>query len=284
MTLSSEVSKSFNDIAIYYDNHAKVQQEIGARLFSRLDYIKSSPRFILDLGCGTGGFSKLLKKKYPAATIIAIDLAHNMLLRAQKKQRFYRHWSLINGDILQLPIADNAIGLIFANQVIHWVKSLPALFTELLRVMQPNGCLLFSTLGPETFKEIRQTWGTIDNYSHTNNFMDMHDLGDQLMTNAFLDPVVDMEMLTAHYQSPSNLLISLKKQGVRNINKNRNPGLTSKSKLDAFYHAYDSLRTVSGKYPLTYEIIYGHAYKNSNEIFIPIAAVKKTTRDLSSIF
>ncbi|WP_419421175.1 malonyl-ACP O-methyltransferase BioC [Legionella sp. D16C41] len=284
MNPKTEICNAFNQHAVHYQQAAKVQTEIGNRLFERLDYLKIQPRFILDLGCGPAIFSLLLKKKYPKAVIIGLDIAYEMLLQARQKQTFWRKWLLINADMMTLPFVDGVFDLIFANQVIHWNATLAPLFRELNRVMAPNGCFMFSTLGPDTFKELKQAWALVNNYAHTNNFIDMHDIGDCLLNERFLDPVVDMEYLTVHYNDLGELTSSLKAQGVRNINLHRNQGLTAKGHWQAFEKNYQKLLTIDGKYPLTYEVIYGHAWKGEQrrletgiETFIPISKIGKRT-------
>lgn len=287
MSLNIEICNTFNKHASEYEQAAKIQNEIGQRLFERLDYLKINPRYILDLGCGTGLFSLQLKKKYPQAEIIGLDLAQNMLLEAKKKQGWWRNkWPLINGDMTRLPFASGSFDLIFANQTIHWAQSLEQVFGELNRVMNNQACLMFSTLGPDTFKELKQAWSIADSYAHTNEFADMHDVGDSLLKERFLDPVVDMELLTVHYGDLRKLLINLKSQGVRNINRMRNEGLTGKHAWQVFTDAYQEHRTNEGKFPLTYEVVYGHAWKGSQhrvgdgaEVFIPISQIKRSTTD-----
>ncbi|WP_028388076.1 malonyl-ACP O-methyltransferase BioC [Legionella fairfieldensis] len=282
MTLKNEICNSFNKCAQGYEQAAKVQKEIGMRLFERLHYLKIAPRYVLDLGCGTGFFTQMLKNLYPKASVIGLDLAHAMLIEARKKQGWRRKWPLINGDMTSLPFADSLFDLIFANQVIHWSSSFSSLFGELNRVMNANACLMFSTLGPDTFKELKQTWQTVDDYAHANEFNDMHDIGDFLLAEHFQDPVVDMEVLTAHYPDLRHLVQSLKAQGVRNINQARNKGLTTRLAWQAFESAYRTLCTAEGKYPLTYEVVYGHAWKgekrrsgkDGTEILIPVSQIK----------
>jgi malonyl-CoA O-methyltransferase len=282
MNLKTEICNAFSKHALEYEQAAKVQNEIGERLFERLHYLKISPRYVLDLGCGTGLFTPRLKKLYPKAEIIGLDLSEAMLVQARKKQRLWRKWPLINGDMTALPFADGCFDLIFSNQVIHWSQPFAAVAHELNRVMNTNGCLMFSTLGPDTFKELKQAWKIVDNFAHTNNFMDMHDIGDCLLAEHFLDPVVDMELLTVHYKSLIELLQNLKAQGVRNINQERNRGLTGKESWQNFETAYQSLRTAEGKYPLTYEVVYGHAWKGEQrrlgtgtETFIPVSKIAR---------
>ena len=261
MNVTDEICKSFNDHAVHYEKAAKIQYEIGERLFERLDYLNIKPQYVLDLGCGPGVFSQRLKKYYPAATVIGFDLAFDMLRQAKSKQSWRTKWPLVGGNMLRMPFASSQFDLVFANQVIHWSTPLSSVMRELARVMNTQGCLMFSTLGPDTFCELRQAWSEVDQYAHTNDFIDMHDLGDCLLSEHFLDPVVDMEMLTAHYSSIPDLIRSLKAQGIPNINQGRKRGMTGKHTWRHFESSMSTFLTEQGKCPLTYEVVYGHAWK-----------------------
>jgi malonyl-CoA O-methyltransferase len=283
MNLITEISKSFNLHAAEYQKAAIVQKEIGERLVERLDYLNMTPRYILDLGCGPGYFSKLLKKRYPNAQIIGVDLALMMLHCAHHQQSIFKKWNLVQADMLRMPFSSGMFDLVFANQVIHWGSSLQAVMQEINRVMNINGCFMFSTLGPDTFRELRHSWSKVHAYAHTNDFADMHDLGDILLSEQFVDPVVDMEMLTVHYDSLPQLLKALKAQGVRNINPERNQGLTGRKAFQAFEEAIQQFRTEEGQFPLTYEVVYGHAWKGAihrtssggTEAFISVSQLKQ---------
>lgn len=281
MNPNQEICNAFNAHASEYEKNARLQTEIGTRLFERLDYLAMKPEYVLDLGCGTGYFTALLKTRYPEAQVISFDLAHAMLLESAAKKNAGEDWFLIEGNMQKLPFATGVFDLIFANQVIHWAASLPGVFRELNRVMRKDACLMFTTLGPDTFRELKQAWQLADSFSHSNEFLDMHHIGDSLMNERLLEPVVDMEMLTLHYESLPRLVRSLKAQGVRNIHERRNGGLTGKGSWAAFESAYERLRTPEGKYPLTYEVIYGHAWKGLQsatdkgvETFFPLSQLR----------
>ena len=278
-----EICKAFDAKASVYDDAALVQYEIGTRLFERLDYLKIDPRFILDVGCGTGVFSERLKKRYPKATIVGLDVSFNMLKGAKERHTWRNKWPLIGADMQHIPFAEGTFDLIFANQVIHWSTEIPAVVRELSRVLRISGCVMFSTLGPDTFIQIRQAFSNVDPYAHTNSFLDLHDLGDILLSEHWLDPVVDMEMLDVNYPKLSSLLRALKSQGVRNIHFKRLPGLMGRRRWRQFEETYRQLfMTKEGAYPLTYEVIYGHAWKGASrrtslgiETMIPIAQIKR---------
>lgn len=255
-----EIGQSFNAHASEYEGEAQVQLEIGCRLFERLDYLKMSPRTILDIGCGPGTFLSELSERYPNAEIVALDIAHSMLSMAKSKQTPQNTWHIINADMHNMPFAADQFDLIVSNQVLHWSHSLPAVLREWHRVLRPDGCLLFSTLGPDTFQELKQAFQQVDAYAHVNTFYDMHHVGDCLL-KAFADPVVDMEVILAHYTSLSTMLRSLKAQGVKNIHQNRKSGLMGKAAWRQFEAEMALSQTDTLKYPLTYEVIYGHAWK-----------------------
>ncbi len=251
-----------------FSQATKVQIEIGKRLFERLHYLKIKPRYVLDLGCGPGVFSRLLKKHYPHAQIVGLDFVFERLQDAKSNQGWWRKWPLVNADITALPFPDGLFDLVFANQVIHRAQPLSGVVSELSRVISPDGCLMFSTLGPDTFCEVRKVSQDID----LNPFPDMHDVGDRLLADYFLDPVVDMDMLTAHYATLPKLLDALKTQGVPPIHSTH-----------AFEQAMSLGCTIDGKFPLTYEVVYGHAWKGAQrrtnkgvETSISVAALKAT--------
>lgn len=282
IAINNEICKAFGKQAAAYELAAKVQQEIGERLFERLQYLKISPQRILDLGCGPGVFSRELSVMYPKAQIVGLDIAQSMLVQARKKQSWRRKWSLVTADMKHMPFATGMFDLVFANQVIHWGSPLPHVFREINRVMNVNGCLMFTTLGPDTFQELRMAWSGANQYAHVNEFMDMHDIGDSLMAEHFLEPVMDMELLSVHYETLPQLLNALKTQGVRNINPERNQGLTGKSAWKQFEKNYANFLTDKGKYPLTYEVVYGHAWKGEQrktdrgiETLIPVSQILK---------
>ncbi|MDP3705511.1 MAG: malonyl-ACP O-methyltransferase BioC [Legionellaceae bacterium] len=285
MNLKAEICNAFNSHASEYELVAEVQHEIGDRLFERLQYLKMQPRYVLDVGCGPGIFTSRLKKQYPKAHIIGLDMAHAMLTLAGGKQSWRRKWTLVNADMTALPFASGQFDLIFSNQVIHWSSTLAAVIREFNRVLRPGGCVMFSTLGPDTFQELRHAFKAVDSYAHVNDFLDMHDIGDCLLREKFDDPVMDMDTLTAHYASLPDLLHGLKAQGVRNVHAKRNPGLMGKRAWHDFEQEMLTFRTADHKFPLTYEVLYGHAWKGMQqrtdqgiETFVSVEQLKSTLK------
>ena len=282
----NSVSQSFSEASQTYDQCAVFQREIADRLVERLDLFKIQPQRILDVGAGTGYCTRLLEKQYKKAKILGLDLSHGMLTQAKRQARWLTHSRFVRADAHKLPLLDHSVDFIFSNLAMHWFNDLAACLKEFKRVLKPNGLLLFSTLGPDTFKELRDSWARVDGDVHVNQFWDMHDVGDALMHAGFLDPVMDMEYVTLKYQRLNDFMKELKALGVVNAMKGRSKGLMGKSKLQVLHAEYETYRK-NDRLPVTYEVVYGHAWGRDLEttsaadsdgvISIPITSIGRSS-------
>ena len=245
--------------AASYDGSGVLHKEISKRLLERLDLVKLSPRAVLDAGCGTGGSSAELLKRYRGARVVALDLSEAMLAQAGRKQKLFRKFQRVCGDLACLPLVADSQELVISNLALHWSDDLDEAFSEFARVLRPGGLLSFSTFGPDTLKELRAAWAQVDGHNHVNLFVDMHDIGDAMIRAGFADPVLDVEHVTVNYTRLDELLADLKATGEGNATAGRSPGLTTPGQLKALALAYESNRTAEGL-PATYEVVYGHAW------------------------
>ncbi len=255
----AQARRSFEHAAAAYDQAAALQQEVGQRLLERLELMKIQPRRVLDLGCGTGQCIPGLMSRYKAAEIVALDIAAPMLSQARRRGRWLRRPRCICGDAERLPLADSSVDLVFSNLMLQWCVDLDRVFGELQRVLRPGGLLLFTSFGPDTLQELRDSWSRVDGYNHVNAFQDMHDVGDALVRARFADPVMDVERLTVTYPDVWQLMRELKQIGAHNVTAGRPRGLTGRSHMQALVEAYERFRE-GGILPASYEIVHGHAW------------------------
>ena len=263
-----DVRRGFERAAHAYDSAAFLQREVAERMFTRLEYVKLQPKIILDSGCGTGHGARLLAARFGDANIIALDHAAAMLHAGRGQVSWWkRRMALLGGnpprflcaDMEALPLAANSIGLVWSNQALHWCD-LDRSATEAHRVLETNGLFMFSTLGPDTLKELRSAFAGLDAYEHVNRFIDMHDIGDALVHAGFADPVMDMEIVTITFDDIPAIVRDLKTLGARNHLKGRRRGLMSPTQWRKVVQHYEAFRK-DGKLPVTIEVIYGHAWK-----------------------
>ena len=230
---------------------------MGARLLERLDYVKIAPRRILDAGSGPARETQALARRYRGAQVVALDFALPMLPRRGPIDRWLGRGVIpVCGDFQRLPFAAASVELVWCNLALHWVSDPLAAFREFDRVLAPEGLILFSTLGPDTLKELRAAAGA----TRVHEFVDMHDLGDMLLHAGFADPVMDQETLTLNWASPQALLDELRSLG-GNVSPQRPAGLRTPRWRARLEREFDALRGPDGRLSLRFEIAYGHAFK-----------------------
>ncbi len=205
------------------------QLTIAEQLFERLSYLKIAPQSVLDLNDGTDIFIQKLQAIYPNAKVEGLQLTQ---------------------ATETLSFETDTFDLVFSSMPLMPAQQSEQFIRALHGVMKEEGCLMFSSFGPDTFQEA-------PDFSKANAFIDMHDLGDILLGEHFSDPVVDMDKFTVNYSNQKGLLASL--AGFASVE------LLSDLKVDA----------------LTYEVVYGHAWKQQvapahDEASISIDALRNT--------
>ena len=281
------VRDDFSNAASSYDAAAIVQHEICERTLERVDMLKLQPRSILDIGTGTGRSLHGLKSRFADSLITACDFALPMLNQCHQQLDDSHAVNLVCSDAERLPYADESFNLVFSTSTFQWCTDLNQVLSECRRVLCSDGVLIFSTFGPDTLLQLRNSWAQVDDFDHVHEFIDMHHIGDLLLATQFSDPVVDMEMIDIQYSSFRQLLQDLKDTGSRGKFKYtdlpRSSGLMSKQKYLRLQQAYETYRQENGLLPASYEVIYGYARKGafeqasgkSEEITVPFSDIKR---------
>ena len=253
--------RRFARAAATYAAAARLEAEVGSRMLERLDYLKLAPRRILEAGCGPGRESGALLKRYPGAELVELDYALPMLRRERSLlSRLARRPAAMQvcGDLRRLPLAEGSIDLAWSNMALHWMADPQAALRELARAVAPGGLLLLSTLGPDTLAELRAAAGG----GRVHRFADMHDVGDALVAAGFSAPVMDAERLTVTYTGGEALLADLRASGQTFAAPGRSRGLAGRRFRSALADALQA-RMREGRLPVTFEVVYGHAWKDA---------------------
>lgn len=274
-----QMRRQFDRVAKTYEAHAVAYQEIADRLLDKLEFIKINPQRIVDLGCGLGNLMSVLGAKYPEAQVIGVDLSYGMLNEGMKK---YPEQQVIQADSAFLPLPDESVELVMSNLMFPWCDDLASIFAEVRRVLTPNGLFLFATLGPDTLKELRTAWAEVDEQPRVHVFLDMHDLGDVLLSSGLSDPVMDVDHFSMCYQKFVDFLTDLRFNGSATVLRQRAVTLLTPSKLRLLEREYQRFQ-YNNRFPVTYEVVYGHAWKGSvpssshqsDEFYFPVDWLKK---------
>lgn len=254
-----QVRRNFSRAAATYEQHDALQQEVQTLLLDRLGFYLEAPERVIDVGAGTGRGTALLRKRYPKAQVLAMDLALPMLRAAKKHVSWLKPFQRVCAEATALPLPDHSVDVLHSNLCFQWIDDLPALFGECVRVLKPGGLLVYSTFGPDTLKELRAAWAEADEQPHVSRFLDMHDLGDAMINAGLRDPVLDVDRYTLTYSEPRMLLKELQGLGATNADRERERHLLGKRHYQRMLEAYETLR-VDGRIPATWEVVTAHAW------------------------
>ncbi len=240
-----------------------LHEEVGSRMQERLQWIKNPPAAWAHWAAVNGGLQthQKIAQRYPKSPCFMVEVqafnAQAAIKKIAKSVWQMKRWTH------PAPVAASpepgAVQLVWANMLLHNQADPMALMRQWHQALSTDGFLMFSCLGPDTTKELRGLYNQLGWGSCSHTFTDMHDWGDMLVQSGFAEPVVDMERITLSFATPERALQELRGLG-RNLHPQRFAGLRGRG-----YRAklLDAMRQQWGGGPisLTFEVIYGHAYK-----------------------
>jgi len=237
-----------------------LHEEIGRRMAERLDAIQLPVARWADASSWRGGAAAHARvaAHYPKAHAFALDETGRITPYAPENRAWWRRWRGTADDQKLAP--PSTMDLLWANMCAHQAADPGALLTTWRGALAPGGFLMFSCLGPDTLRELRALYARLGWPPPAQDFADLHDWGDWLLSAGFADPVMDMERLTLTFPSAARLLAELRELG-RNLHPARRAGLRTRAWRERLQAEIETaLRPGAGE-PLTlsFEILYGHA-------------------------
>jgi trans-aconitate 2-methyltransferase len=125
----------------FADERTRAARELLARV------PLSAPSRVIDLGCGPGNSTALLRARYPDAHLLGMDDSPEMLARARAELREVR---FIEADLASFT-AEEPQDLLFANAVLHWLPDHARLIPRLFSQLVPGGALALQM--PDNFDQ-----------------------------------------------------------------------------------------------------------------------------------
>ncbi len=246
-----QVAASFSRAAASYDSVAELQRDVGTQLLQRLP-VAFTPARWLDLGCGTGYFTRALGSRFTPGHGLALDIAEGMLNHARPLGGA-EHF--IAGDAERLPLQDSTCDLIFSSLAVQWCADFDAVLSEAFRVLKPGGIFAFASLCVGTLFELRDSWRQVDGLVHVNRFREFARY-EQLCASSGLRALsLEQQPHVLHYPDVRSLTHELKALGAHNLNPGRPGGLTGRARILGLVEAYEQFREASGL-PATYQVVY----------------------------
>lgn len=258
--------RAFDRAAQGYDRVAVLQRRVAEILLERLEVLRVTPSRILDAGSGTGHGARLLARRYRRARVLHLDLSLAMLTEARRQgPRWLSRHHYLCATMTAVPLAAASAQLVFSNLALHWCDSLERALAELHRVLAQEGLLLFSCCGPDTLQELRDSWPGPKEEVPVHDFLDMHDVGDAVTRAGFSEPVLETDRFVLSYASVDEALHELRALGVRNTMQGRRRGLGGRRLYAELRRRYATRRQADGRVPVTFEIVFGHAWRTEEK-------------------
>ena len=246
-----------------------IVRESARRMADRLATVRLAPARVLDLGCGSGADRPFLAERFPDAAYCGIDLSPARL-EVARRSTGTSSWmrllgrprapSFVRADFANLPFAARSADCLWSNLAIHWSPTPHRVVAEWSRVTRVGGLVAFSAFGPDTLREVVDAFACVDRATHVLPFTDLHDYGDMLVASGYTTPVVDAERITLTYAEPDALWRDVRSLG-GNASIERVRTLRGRAFRRALDEALAATRGADGRYRLTLELVFAHAWK-----------------------
>lgn len=248
---AKRVSQRFTAAAQTYDQHAAAQQRICVYLIAMLK--RQHPlRFqrVLEIGCGSGGFTRLLQAEGVVGEWCLNDLCESWSAGLTKRMAGER-WQWLGGDAEQLAFP-GSFDLIASANALQWMKELPAFLRRLSVSLAPQGLLLFNLFTPDNLREVKAITGQGLSYPTSAEVQSWLEKDYRIMR-------MEEERVVLTFSDPMEVLRHLKYTGVTA----NATGVWTKGKQARFCEAYrERFATAEGKVTLTYAPLYLLASKS----------------------
>lgn len=213
MTAKEIAKNNFSKYAAHYDRYSTVQGLCGLRLISKLT--EGSFNRILEIGCGTGNYTNLLKDRFPAAGIKAVDISSAMIQIAKDKLRDGAV-EFITRDAEDVDFNEQ-FDLISSNASFQWFADLEKALSKYEGLLAQGGVILFSAFGPRTFHELDRSLKALCGRGisiPSCNFAEKSKI-EKIMKYLFKKVEVEEALYRENYKSLKELLEKIRYTGTR---------------------------------------------------------------------
>jgi len=216
-TFKGSIKRSFSKASATYDSFSRVQNEVNERLLSFVP--ERHFKRAMEIGCGTGGFSKELLSNREIDNLFGIDFSFGMLVRAKKNLKQLP-------DSLYLLCCDGEhicfrpgvkFDLIVSASCMHWFQDLYDAFESICKFyLAPSGHLVCALFGKRTLPELEQVIRIVSNGRAfslpTSNFPSKATI-EAMLKSITTDILIESVIIERHYSGLMELLLALKKTG-----------------------------------------------------------------------
>ncbi|QHE89009.1 biotin synthase [Hydrogenophaga sp. BPS33] len=243
-----------------------LHEEVASRMVERLKWFREPPSSWMHWEPVSGGLEahRRIRSQLPDAPchVAAQRLPQALDATRESPASAWNPLKWGRGKSPQAASEATRVRMLWANMALHMEPKPQTLLKRWNAHIETDGFLMFSCLGPDSLRELRAVYAEQGWPAPSHAFTDMHDWGDMLVHSGFAEPVMDMERITLSYSGAEPLLAELRGLG-RNLFADRFTGCRSRHWRARLLDAIEASlpRAPDGRLLLTFEIIYGHAFK-----------------------
>ncbi|MBI4972806.1 MAG: malonyl-ACP O-methyltransferase BioC [Candidatus Omnitrophica bacterium] len=206
------IIRNFSRHAHLYDKYADIQKKSALELLGQIK--ENNFDNILEIGCGTGNYTLLLRGRFKVAKIKAVDISSRMIEVAREK---------FNGSDIEFIIADaeklnlkENFGLITSNACFQWFADLEKALLMYRGLLKKQGIISFSIFGSHTFWELNASLKCLfPNKDIVADSFLVKDKIKKLLQNNFKKTKIKEISYQERYDGLRDLLRKIKYTGVR---------------------------------------------------------------------
>ncbi len=252
------VARRFSRAALTYDQGAGLHRHVGARLLEILpDPDEVGRARILEVGCGTGVLTGLIRQRYPAASLCVMDVAEGMVSCVRERWGHDPAVEYVVSDVRDFKTA-RPFDLIVSSSALHWATPLDATMMMLRAALVPGGGLYAALMVDGTLAELhglrrqiapeKMPAGRLPTRDEV--ILAVEGAGFSLLSRK-------AEAIQARYHSADDFLDTIHAQGLTSGAVSRAALPLFRAELNQLRKAYDeTCRDPSGGVKATFEVIY----------------------------
>lgn len=259
LTLQEKISRDFGRVAHNYDNYALLQRQVAEKLFYEFTIV---PGVMLDIGCGTGYFHELLRKNKIYLPLVQTDIASEMcqIASGYASPPEYGATHTCVADMHHLPFANETFSGIFSSMTMQWSHDPVKVFSEIARLLAPNGTFACSLVSQGSLAELYQAFVLAGYTPPIHEFYSQNELGAALKSAGLTIGKIHAEIITLHYDDVISLLRSIKNVGA-SYKGSRYSGLRGKNYFSEIEKHYRSNFAGENGMPVSWRVVHIHGYK-----------------------
>lgn len=252
------VARRFSRAALTYDRGAGLHRHVGARLLELLPDPDILGRGrILEVGCGTGVLTGMVRQRYPGASLCVMDAAAGMVACVRERWGSDPAMEYVVMDVQNFKAA-RPFDLIVSSSALHWATPMDRTMTMLHAALVPGGGLCAALMLEGTLGELHGLRRQIaPDKTPVGRLPTRDEVLAAVVGAGFTLVSQKAEVIQARYHSADDFLGTIHAQGLTAGAVSRAPSPLSRSELNRLRKAYDeTCRDPAGGVKASFEVLY----------------------------